>query len=154
MTLKRSSAFLFSSSESKASRSRGLILMERAIFISSLSCSLVLDISLRASVTAPPPAVLAFFFHPLLLLHGQLLLLLGSDLLPLGLLLLQALELFLLLDALFSPLVDVLLQLLVELGLLEASLGLGEGLISFLGGVGGGLLLIELVVRHDVWLRK
>jgi hypothetical protein len=42
--------------------------------------------------------------------------------------------------------------LIVEVGLAEAGLGLGEGLISLLGGVGGGLLLSKLVVRHPVFL--
>ena len=45
--------------------------------------------------------------------------LLGSDLLPLGLLLLEALQLLLFLGALLAPLVDVLLQLLVQLPLLR-----------------------------------
>merc|ERR1719412_1780387 len=153
-----------------ASRSRGLMRMLREIFISSSTCSLVLDISLRASRAGAccflPPfsfwaAIISwrflsassslFFFssasraffsasslrtrssssrfwaasffscsarisfllacflaHALLLLAllgGQLLLLLGADLLPLGLLLLHALELFLLLLALVPPLV-------------------------------------------------
>jgi hypothetical protein len=42
--------------------------------------------------------------------------------------------------------------LVIEVGLAEAGLGLGEGLISLLGGVGGGLLLSKLVVRHPVFL--
>jgi len=42
--------------------------------------------------------------------------------------------------------------LIIEVGLAEAGLGLGEGLISLLGGVGGGLLLSKLVVRHPVFL--
>ena len=42
--------------------------------------------------------------------------------------------------------------LVIEVGLAEAGLGLGEGLISLLGGLGGGLLLGKLVVRHPVSL--
>merc|ERR1719154_161453 len=84
-----------------------------------------------------------------LLLLGNLLFLLSSDLLPLGLLLLQSLELLLLLSTLLAPFVDVLLQLLIKLRLLHASLGLGKSLISLLGGVRLSLLLIILVIRHD-----
>merc|ERR1712064_46954 len=51
----------------------------------------------------------------LLLCH--LLLLLGSDLLPLGLLLLEPLEFLLFLGPLVSPLQDVVLQLSVQFGL-------------------------------------
>merc|ERR1711970_1256078 len=66
------------------------------------------------------------------LLHGKLLFLLSSDFLPLGLFVLHPLELFLLLGPLFSPLIDVFLQLLIELTLLGAMLGLGKRLISLL----------------------
>merc|ERR1712136_104470 len=70
--------------------------------------------------------------------------------LPLGLLLLQPLELFLLLGPLFPPLVDVLLELLVKLTILGLLAGLEEVSISLLRGVGGNfLLLIVLLVRHD-----
>ena len=50
--------------------------------------------------------------------------LLGSDLLPLGLLLLEALQFLLFLGALLAPLVDVLLQLLVQLSLFGLPSGL------------------------------
>merc|ERR1719461_2121232 len=82
------------------------------------------------------------------LLPGQLFLLFCSDLLPLGLLLLQPLQFSLLLGPLISPLVDVLLQLFVELVLLNSSLALSKGFISFhrsLRGVGQPLIF---VVRH------
>merc|ERR1719228_2310491 len=95
----------------------------------------------------------ADFLFLFLLLLGQFLLLLSTNLLPLGLLFLQALQLFLLLASLLSPLIDVLSELLIQFGLLDASLCLGKSLISLLGGVGGGLFLIKLVVRHvDVML--
>merc|ERR1712142_97661 len=90
------------------------------------------------------PQLVLFF----LLLCGKLLLLLSSDLLSLGLLLLHLLELLFLLVPLFSPLIDVLPQLFVQLSLFDSGLGLGKGLIPLLGGVGPGLLLIILVVRH------
>merc|ERR1719472_419003 len=70
MTMLNSSvALAFRSSVSMASSWRGLILMERAIFFSSSSCSLVLVISLRASLPAVPavdfleaaPALSAFW---------------------------------------------------------------------------------------------
>merc|ERR1719410_232886 len=64
------------------------------------------------------------FLHLLFLLSllpGQLFLLFSSDLLPLGLLLLQPLQLSLLLGPLISPLVDILLQLFVELASPSAS---------------------------------
>ena len=54
----------------------------------------------------------------------------SPDFLPLGLLLLQPLELFLLLGPLFPPLVDVLLELLVKLALLGLLAGLEEVSIS------------------------
>merc|ERR1711972_970747 len=84
------------------------------------------------------------------LLHGQFLLLLSTDFPPLGLFVFHSLQLFLLLGTLLTPLIDVLFQLLVQLTLLGAMLGLGKGLIALLGGLGGGLLLIVLVVRHCV----
>ena len=52
------------------------------------------------------------------------------NLLPLGLLLLQPLELLFLLCPLFAPFVDVLLQLLVELALLGLLAGLQEVAVS------------------------
>ena len=54
----------------------------------------------------------------------------SPDFLPLGLLLLQPLELFLLLGSLFPPFVDVLLELLVQLALLGFLAGLEEVSIS------------------------
>merc|ERR1719158_2465732 len=132
-----------------ASRSRGLILMERAIFFSSSSCSLVLDISLWASLApspttdflVPAPAFWAssiscllasvsssfFFFSSAstAFLSASSFLafssssffcwlifffLLGSDLLPLSLLLLQLLELLLLLLPGLPPFCDVFLE--------------------------------------------
>merc|ERR1719177_108357 len=52
------------------------------------------------------------------LLLGKFFLLLNSDLLPLGLLLLQPLEFLLFLWPFIPPLVDVLLQLVIQLALL------------------------------------
>merc|ERR1719370_315666 len=52
------------------------------------------------------------------LLLGKFFLLLNSDFLPLGLLLLQPLELLLFLCPFIPPLVDVLLQLVIQLALL------------------------------------
>merc|ERR1719264_911849 len=81
----------FSSSESISSRARGLMRMDREIFISSSTCSLDLDISLRASMAGPvdflPPSFCAasisclflssssicFFFASLLLCCKHLL---------------------------------------------------------------------------------
>merc|ERR1719270_2447694 len=77
-------------------------------------------------------------FEPLLLFFG-LNGLLVSLLFP---------ELLLFLVPLLSPLIDVLPQLLIQLSLFDSGLGLGKGLIPLLGGVGPGLLLIILVVRH------
>merc|ERR1719510_2462517 len=62
--------------------------------------------------------ILPQFFLLFLLLLVELLLLLGSDLLPLGLLLLQLLQLLLLLLPGLSPLIDVLFE-----GLIESCLG-------------------------------
>ena len=54
----------------------------------------------------------------------------SPDFLPLGLLLLQPLELFLLLGSLFPPLIDVFFELLVQLALLGFLAGLEEVSIS------------------------
>merc|ERR1712123_255271 len=100
----------FSSSESISSKARGLIRILREIFISSSTCSLDLDISLRASMAGAcedlPPfsfwaAIICFLLAKFLLLssllQGKFFLLFNSDFLPLGLLLLQPLEFLLLL---------------------------------------------------------
>merc|ERR1719237_813927 len=117
------------------SRSRGLILMERAIFFSSSSCSwswsshawhlLPLGLGLFQAFLFLLSLlglflvfILPQFFLLFLLLLVELLLLLGSDLLPLGLLLLQLLQLLLLLLPGLSPLIDVLFE-----GLIESCLG-------------------------------
>merc|ERR1719468_413693 len=97
---------------------------------SSFSCSalisfLLLSLSLLDEILLFP------------LLPCQLLLLLGSDLLPLALFLLEPLQLLLLLAALIPPGVDVFLELLVEFILVHASLPLGERLISLSRGGGG-----------------
>merc|ERR1712038_1555922 len=67
-----------------------------------------------------------------LLLLGQFLLLLCSDFLPLPL---------------FSPLIDVLFQLIVQFTLIGTSFCSGKCLISLFGGLRGSLVL---VVRHSV----
>merc|ERR1719225_687151 len=113
----------------------------------------------------------------LFLLLGEFLLLLSTDLLPLGLLFLQPLQLLLLLGALLPPLVDVLPQLLVQLTLLrllarfqEVSIAFGHCrphgftlirirlnfllillllLLLFLVLFLDFLVLVELLVRHD-----
>merc|ERR1719402_1176022 len=82
-----------------------------------------------------------------LLLLGQFLLLLCSDFLPLGLFVLQPFELLLLLLPLFSPLIDVLFQLIVQFTLIGTSFCSGKGFISLFGGLRGSLVL---VVGHSV----
>merc|ERR1712038_845632 len=85
----------------------------------------------------------------LFLLLSQLLLLLSSDFFPLGLFLLQPLEFFLFLCPLFSPLVDVFAELLIQLALLGLLTSLQEVSISLFRGVGSNfLLLIVFLVRH------
>jgi len=67
---------------------------------------------------------------------GEFLLLLSSNFLPLGLFVLQLLELLLLLLPLLPPLIDVLLELLIQLNLLGFSSCLAECSISLFGGAG------------------
>merc|ERR1719220_3343223 len=71
----------------------------------------------------------------LTLLPGQLLLLLGSDLFPLGLFVLESLQFLLLFRPLIPPLGDVLLQLFVQLILMKTSFPLSKGLITFHRGL-------------------
>merc|ERR1711997_1272026 len=86
----------------------------------------------------------SFFFF--LLLLGQFLFLLSSDLLALGLLFLEPLQFIFLLGALFAPFVDVFPKLFIQFTLLL--LGFQESLALF-GGLGGDLLfLIVFFVRH------
>ena len=81
--------------------------------------------------------------------------LLGSDLLPLGLLLLEALELLLFLGALLPPFVDVLLQLLVQLALLRLLARLQEVPISpddVWGKTSTGIVILGYQTAiHLVW---
>merc|ERR1719350_1621134 len=77
-----------------------------AFFFSRASASLFSDSSLRA------------FSSSALFCWASFFLLLNSDLLPLGLLLLQPLELFLFLCPLIPPLMDILLQLVIQFALL------------------------------------
>merc|ERR1711963_463874 len=126
-------------SESMASTSRGLILMERELFFLSLHHGLSLHfcffeaflflfslLGLLFGLFLAKPLLL------FLLLLGQFFLLLGSDLLALGLFFLEPLQFFLLLATLFAPFVDVFPQLFVEFTLLflclEESLALFGGL--------------------------
>merc|ERR1719357_859729 len=73
----------------------------RAFFFSRASASFFSDSSFLSS-----------------LLLGELFLLLNSDFLPLSLLLLQSLEFLFFLTPFFSPLVNVLFQLIIQLALL------------------------------------
>merc|ERR1719251_462150 len=82
-----------------------LRLLHRLLLLLGLGLPLLLLLSLQLQLLRP-------------LLLSCLLLLLGSDLLPLGLFLLQPLQLLLLLGPLVSPLSDVVLQLSVKLILL------------------------------------
>merc|ERR1712088_1252961 len=81
----------------------------------------------------------------LLLLRSKLSVLLGADLLPRRLLVLQTLQLGLLLGPLLSPLVDVVFQLLVQLVLLDSLFPLCKCLIPLHGGVRHCFIF---VVRH------
>merc|ERR1712029_153816 len=72
----------------------------------------------------------SFFF-------GQFLLLLRSDFLPLGLFLLQSLELILFLGSLVPPLCDVFFELFIQFILLHTSFSLCKCLISLGRSLGG-----------------
>merc|ERR1719270_1600651 len=72
-----------------------------------------------------------------LLFPGQFLLLLCSDFLPLGLFLLQSLELILFLGSLVPPLCDVFFELFIQFILLHTSFSLCKCLISLGRSLGG-----------------
>merc|ERR1711863_121967 len=81
----------------------------------------------------------------LLLLLSLQPVLLRSDFLPRGLLVLQTLQLCLFFCPLIPPLVDVILQLLIQFVLLDSLFPLGKRLVPLHGGVGHGFIF---VVRH------
>merc|ERR1719147_595831 len=86
-------------------------------------CAAIISCLLRsASSRAFCFSLLGFFLTSLLLLSSlllsKLLLLLNSDLFPLGLFFLQSLQLLLFLGSFLPPLMDVLLELIVQLTLL------------------------------------
>merc|ERR1719495_344636 len=103
-----SRAFFFSkASASFFSDSSFLSFSSSALFCwaSFFSCSILISFLLAC-----------FSFSSLLL--GELFLLLNSDFLPLSLFLLQSLEFLFFLTPFFSPLVNVLFQLIIQLALL------------------------------------
>merc|ERR1719245_913665 len=96
----RASASFFSASSLRSFSSSALF-----CWASFFSCSILISFLLAC-----------FSFSSLLL--GELFLLLNSNLFPLSLLLLQSLEFFLLFCPLIPPLMDILLQLVIQLALL------------------------------------
>merc|ERR1719281_2276668 len=126
--------FLASASKAFFSASAFLIRSSSSFFFlaNSFSCSALISFLLDCFSFSLLSSSSSLDLFP-----GQLLLLLSSDLLPLGLFLLQPLELILLLGPLVPPLCDVFPQLLIQLILLHASFPLSKCLVSLGGGVGG-----------------